>query len=283
MTVPADPEQAQPVLAPTNTFELELALVKAGYNLKDIRRGSNLVPALYLANLPADLGSVDQVARKKQLFFSAVLPLVLRANDAVARERVRLVRFRDRFADGAHLSATEKSWIRQLARKYKVKVSEKGLGRKMFEALLLKVDRVPVSLALAQAAVESGWGSSRFAKKANALFGQRAWSEDAGLVPEERADDETHVVKSFDSLMASVNSYVRNLNSHPSYRDFRQERAKMRAEGQPLDGYELAGGLLRYAETGEQYVDTLRTVISKNHLQDFDGAMLQRRIVTASN
>lgn len=262
--------------------DFEVVLEQTGFDLNDIRRGADLVPAVYLASLPDDLGSLNEIKRKKQLFFSAVLPLVLRANEKVARERVKLVRFRDRVQDGARLRPVERQWLLKLADRYGLDADDDEIDSTFFSKLLPRVDEIPVSLALAQAAVESGWGSSRFARHGNALFGQRAWKEKAGIVPKERSSGEKHVVRKYDSLLSSVASYVHNLNSHRSYRDFRLRRAALRTAGMPLDGRVLAGGLLSYAEIGREYVDTLRRVIIKNRLEDFEGVTLQHRLVTVS-
>lgn len=277
---PSAPVNARLDVAKANDFEV--VLEETGFDLNDIRQGSDLVPAVYLASLPEDLGSLDQVKRKKQLFFSAVLPLVLRANEKVARDRVKLIRFRDRALDGAQLRQGEREWLLELADSHGVDADDAEIGPALFAELLLKVDEIPVSLALAQAAVESGWGASRFARNGNALFGQRAWTEEAGIAPKERPTGEKHVVRKYDSLLSSVASYVHNLNSHPSYRDFRLRRASLRAAGRTLDGKVLAGGLLPYAEIGQAYVDMLRLVIAKNRLDDFEGAILERPLDTAA-
>ncbi|UUX52132.1 glucosaminidase domain-containing protein [Nisaea acidiphila] len=279
---PAVPAAKIQIVEPANAQALELVLGTVGFDLKNIRRGADPVPAIHVASLPHDLGSIDQVDRKKKLFFSTVLPLVLSANDRVARDRVKLARLRDRALDGAALHDSERDWLLHLGDRYGVELSEDGVDRAFLDGLMRRVDTVPVSLALAQAAVKSGWGSSRFARNGNALFGQRAWSDDDGIVPKERTDEEGHVVRRYDSLMSSVASYIHNLNTHPSYRDFRYRRASMRAADRPLDGKRLAGGLTAYAEIGDRYVEILRTVIEKNRLAELDGALLERKIVTAA-
>ena len=135
------------------------------------------------------------------------------------------------------------------------------------------MDIVPVSLAIAQAAKETGWGTSRFAQQGNALFGQWTWSGE-GLKPKESDKNEGHKVMKFNVLQASVRAYQRNLNTHSSYSDFRKIRAKLRDMGKPLDSLILADGLNKYAETGEKYVDVLRKIIKQNNLKDFDDAKL---------
>ena len=135
------------------------------------------------------------------------------------------------------------------------------------------MDEIPVSLALAQAAKETGWGTSRFAQEGNALFGQWTWSGE-GLKPKDAEKDQGHKVMKFNVLQASVRAYQRNLNTHSSYKDFRQERAKLRDQGQPLDSIVLSQFLNKYAETGNQYVEVLQKIIKQNNLKDFDDAKL---------
>ena len=135
------------------------------------------------------------------------------------------------------------------------------------------MDEVPVSLALAQAAKETGWGTSRFAQEGNALFGQWTWSGE-GLKPKEADENEGHKVMKFNVLQASVRAYQRNLNTHSTYKEFRLARAKLRDDGLPLDSIILSEYLDEYAETGEQYVETLKKIIKQNDLKDFDNAKL---------
>ena len=135
------------------------------------------------------------------------------------------------------------------------------------------MDEVPVSLAIAQAAKETGWGTSRFAQEGNALFGQWTWSGE-GLKPKEAAENKGHKVMKFNVLQASVRAYQRNLNTHSSYKEFRKARAKLRDKGLELDSLVLVKHLDEYAETGEQYVDVLQKIIKQNSLKDFDDAKL---------
>ena len=135
------------------------------------------------------------------------------------------------------------------------------------------MDEVPVSLALAQAAKETGWGTSRFAQEGNALFGQWTWSGE-GLKPKEADENQGHKVMKFNVLQASVRAYQRNLNTHKSYKEFRLARAKLRDKGKPLDSIILSNYLDEYAETGQQYVKILQKIIEQNNLKDFDNAKL---------
>ena len=135
------------------------------------------------------------------------------------------------------------------------------------------MDEIPVSLAIAQAAKETGWGTSRFALEGNALFGQWTWSGE-GLKPKEAKEGEKHKVMKFNILQASVRAYQRNINTHSTYKDFRKARAKLRDNNKPLDSIELSKHLNKYAETGNQYVEVLQKIIKQNKLQDFDDAKL---------
>ena len=163
-------------------------------------------------------------------------------------------------------SDLEKKW---LAKKYK----QYGIPSKDLSTLKIRMDEVPVSLALAQAAKETGWGTSRFALEGNALFGQWTWSGE-GLRPKESDKNEGHKVMKFNVLQASVRAYQRNLNTHSSYKDFRKARAELRDNGKPLDSLILAEYLDKYAETGDKYVEVLKKIIAQNSLKDFDDAKL---------
>ena len=153
------------------------------------------------------------------------------------------------------------------------KYKQYGVPSKDLSILKIRMDEIPVSLALAQAAKETGWGTSRFAQEGNALFGQWTWSGE-GLKPKEAEKDEGHKVMKFNILQASVRAYQRNLNTHSSYKGFRLARAQLRDEGKSLDSIILAEYLNEYAETGNQYVEVLKKIISQNSLKDFDDAKL---------
>lgn len=286
----AAPDKTEPVDHQTaavhlpSVRDLSRLIGTIGFDLRSVRHGAGAVPRLMLAALPHDLAKIDEIEHRKKLFFSAILPLVLTANEAVARERARLLRLRDQVAAGESLTADDRRWIADLAMRYRaVETQERSdrIVRADIERLLRKVDIVPPSLALAQAAVESGWGSSRFARQGNALFGQRGWNEREGMVPKDREDDASYVVRSYPSLIDSVASYIHNLNSHPSYGQLRSLRAEMRSRGETLDSIRLAGALENYAEIGDEYIDKLRDVIRQNRLAEFDRATLGPALAAA--
>ena len=153
------------------------------------------------------------------------------------------------------------------------KYKQYGIPSKDLSILKIRMDEIPVSLAIAQAAKETGWGTSRFAQEGNALFGQWTWSGE-GLKPKDAEKSQGHKVMRFNVLQASVRAYQRNLNTHSSYENLRKARAELRDRGKPLDSLILAKFLNQYAETGEKYVDVLQQIIKQNNLKDFDDAKL---------
>lgn len=233
--------------------------------------GEAPVPRVLLAALPQDLDQIAAPDRRKTLFLSVMLPLVLTVNEMVAGDRAQLAALADRLAAGAAPSGEQADWLRTLMRRYRVPPSG-NIGDDVAE-LLARVDVGPPSLALAQAALESGWGTSRLAREGNALFGERTWTE-AGLVPLTPLPGARHRAKSFDRLLDAVDSYIRNLNSHPAYAGFRAARAQLRAAGETPGGLALVGYLERYSELGAAYTRAVRNLIRINRLDRFDRSAL---------
>ncbi len=254
-------------LSRTGIRSLATAYRDLGYDLEGLRSGSGRVPRLFLASLPRDMGALRENRARKAVFFLSVLPLVLQTNDEIRLERRRLWRLRSEKALGLKASAQDRLWLAMMSGRYRTKRGD-------VDALLNRVDIIPPSLALAQAAEESGWGTSRFVREGNAIFGQWTTAKGRGLAPLLRDTGLTHKVRSFDSLLDSVRSYARNLNTHPSYRNLRNKREMLRRKGAPLDGSVLAGQLKNYSQRGEDYVATLRTIIEGNNLRRLDDARL---------
>ncbi len=253
------------------------AFERLDYSVDAVKASNAEVPRLLLASMPADMHEVPQTDRRKALFLGSVLPLVLEVNRAIEEDRARLLSIRDRRRTGQKVPAHDRLWLAAKAEQFGLSEDD-GIA-----TLLRRIDVVPPSLALAQAAVESGWGTSRFAREGNALFGQWTWSDsDKGLVPHHRENGKTHRIKVFDHLIESVAAYMVNLNTHRAYRAFRDKRATLRHTGKTLDGHVLAGTLTRYSELGDDYVRTLRTVITVNGLRDLDDAELRGPMVTAA-
>ena len=216
-----------------------------------LKPGGKAIPPVFLAALPDDLRSVADTDRRKAVFVTVVLAHVLWANDRLREDRARIERLRKASLAEKTLRTRDRKWLARIAKKYRTKPMA-------FEELLRRVDVVPPRLAIAQAAQESGWGTSRFARTGNALFGQHA-PVGAGAIT---AKGDARVgLKAFDTIQRSVIGYMQNLNSHPAYTQFRRLRADMRQNGQPMNAVILAGSLGRYSEEGMLYVDRLRAIM----------------------
>lgn len=238
----------------TETVRLDAALTRMGYGLDTVAQG-RAVPPVFLPAVPADLEAAD-VDAKKRVFLRVMLPLVLVVNEGVLSDRRRLE------AMIAGKEPRDEAWLAELAGRYRTDPDPRKL--------LPRVDGVPPSLALAQAAEESGWGTSRFVREANNLFGHVGGS----VTPE--GDRDGPRMAAFASLHEAVQAYIHNLNSHPAYESLRRARAAARARGHQADGYSLAGTLVAYSERGHAYVDTIRALIRSNNLLRFDRARLGR-------
>jgi len=229
------------------------------------------VPRVFVARLPGRLADETDVEARKTLFIRTVLPLILEVNARVEKDRQRLLSLKARDDAGHPPSSSDERWLADLMTEY-------GVPDLDWTALLRRVDTVPPALALAQAASESAWGTSRFAQDGNALFGQWAWTDDAGIIPTARGDEESHVVRSFRTPLESVRAYLHNLNTHPFYKRFRLLRAELRGETQEAPGSALAETLDSYAERGFAYVEDLRTIMRVNNLDIYNKAVLDSGI-----
>lgn len=239
---------------------LDAAFGRMGYRLDAVAHGAK-VPAVFLPSVPVDLDELPEADAKKHVFLRVMLPLVLVVNEEIAEDRRRL----DAMASGR--APRDEAWLAELAARY-------GVDTATPAQLLRRVDEVPPSLALAQAAEESGWGTSRFVREANNLFGHVGDS----VVPE--GDTDGPRMASFASLHEAVRAYVHNLNTHPAYEALRRARAAARARGAFPDGHTLAGTLVNYSERRGAYVDTIRALIRANRLPRFDHARLDRGIAS---
>jgi len=222
-----------------------------------------LVARVFAKRIPLDHLELPTMEQKKS-FIQMILPLILAANEEIAMRRVAIKRA---------ASAGDRNALEKWARLYQINVDKKSTTV-LKQHILLRADEIPVALALSQAAVESGWGTSRFALQGNALFGQWAWKASAGLKPLQASNNKA-VVRSFPNLFGSVRAYMHNLNTHQSYTDMRQQRARLAEREERGKGYALAKNLNRYAEIGDEYVDKLRTIIRVNNLDQYATAKLQ--------
>lgn len=241
---------------------------QAGYQLAAVRDDDHFVPRIYVENLPTDLSDLTSPQERKRVFIAVMLPLVLRVNEEILADRERVLRLKSQIAVGVGLEEPDRSWLYAITERYET-------GPYNFSDLIERMDIVPPSLALAQAAEESGWGTSRFAQEGNALFGQYTFNEESGMEPLERPGNRKHLIKVYSSLIDTVRSYMHNLNYHRAYREFRRERAALRALGGTVAGFDLAKELKRYSERGNDYVRTLRQIIRVNALDRLDDARLQ--------
>ncbi len=243
-----------------------------GYTHQRWTEGLRAVPRIYLVSIPQswrELAPNVPVPKKKQLFFRLITPLLLKSNEAILIDREKLL---------AHKGDLDAPWLQQLAKKYQLKLTGDSLSPEEFAELKLRVDIIPVSLGLAQSAEESGWGASRFSVEGNSIFGQWDFSGN-GIKPEQqRKALGDYGIARFDSLQDSVDAYMLNLNTHGVYRQLRELRAKMRAEGKPIQGWHLAVSLDKYSERGEAYVKTIKSIIDYNKLHDEDEAYLKKML-----
>tara|TARA_B110000238_G_scaffold110602_1_gene120347 strand:- start:209 stop:1342 length:1134 start_codon:yes stop_codon:yes gene_type:complete len=251
---------------PDNTVRLSASTIKqlfldTGYDLADVRK-KKLVKPVSLSLLPAEIKMIENTKQRKELFIQIILPLVIMENNNIKLDRIKLFSVLNKSKN----TTNEKNWLESKFKQY-------GVINKDLSTLKIRLDTIPVSMAIAQAAKETGWGTSRFAQEGNALFGQWTWTGE-GIKPAGADDDSTHKVMKFKVLQASVKAYHRNLNTHSSYKEFRSARAQLRDEGKELDSLILTKYLDRYAETGKEYVKILQQIINQNQLTDFDDARL---------
>jgi len=250
----------------TDTVRLNASTIKqlfedTDYKLDDVRQ-KKLVKPVALTLLPAEIKMIENTKKRKEFFIQIVLPLILKENNNIRLDRKTLFNIINK----SNNTKTEKKWLKNKFKQY-------GIPSKDLSILKIRMDEIPVSLAIAQAAKETGWGTSRFAQEGNALFGQWTWSGE-GLKPKEADENKGHKVMKFNVLQASVRAYQRNLNTHSSYENFRLARAQLRDSKRPLDSIILSQFLKNYAETGNQYVEVLQKIIKQNNLKDFDDAKL---------
>ena len=235
------------------------------YDLRKVRN-EKLVKPIYFTQFPRDLDDLKSVRLKKETFIKIVLPLIVAENEKILDDRKKLITLSEK----KYTSDLEKQWLRQKLLEYKVKKGN-------IEKLLLRMDMIPVSIALAQAAKESGWGTSRFALEGNAIFGQWTW-DGQGIAPLNRDGDKNHKILKFPILRASVKAYKNNLNTHKSYLKFREKRKLLRDKNKNITGLALTNTLKNYAQTGSEYTKILNQIITQNRLTDFEPVRLVNSI-----
>ena len=270
---------------PCRNYKDVLALFDhLGYTTKAWQAGIREIPRVYLDDVPDTWHERSakglSVADKKKLFFRLIAPIVLRINELILEDRSRAKGLTERLAQEQSVTADDQAWLTKLAVKYKVLESTgERLGSDAFAELLMRVDVIPPSLALAQAACESGWGTSRFAAQGNSLFGEWTWGK--GLRPAEQRTSQLgdYRIAAFDSTAEAAYSYALNLNTGRAYRDLRLKRADLRRQGLRISGTILAETLRTYSERGQAYVDDLKALIRQNRLDGADDAYLRHMAV----
>ena len=243
------------------TSEIDSLFREVNYNLNDVRV-TKLIKPVDIGLLPNEIKNIGSTKKRKEMFIKIVLPLIVKENTKIRIDRKRLFTILSKNSN----TNIEKKWLEKKYKQY-------GVRQNDLSTLKIRMDEIPVSLAIAQAAKETGWGTSRFALKGNALFGQWTWSGE-GLKPKDADEGKEHKVMKFHSLQLSVRAYLRNLNTHASYKNLRKTRSDIRTANKPLDSLILSQHLDKYAETGSQYIEVLKKIIEQNNLKDFDDARL---------
>ena len=254
----------------TKLFFLIVAMaILAGIVLVKQPEPTKVAPAAPMP-LP-DFTGFSDVTEKKDAFFSFVKPIIIKENQRILGLRSKLLELSEAVAKNkkVRLTADQQLWLEQLAENYELEFDGDNWPQ-LLPTLLRRIDIIPVSLALSQSANESAWGTSRFAVEGNNLFGQWCFSEGCGLIPADRVEGAVHEVRVFASPAASIKSYIKNLNTNPAYKSFRQLREKLRQQNKPLSGLVLADGLLNYSTRKQDYVDELKSMIRVNELSQYD-------------
>ena len=235
------------------------------YDLNTVRY-QKIVKPIYFTQFPKDLDEIQSVKLKKETFIKIVLPLIVAENEKILDDRLKL----NKITTKKNTTEEEKQWLRQKFLEYKVK---KG----SIEELKNRMDIIPTSIALAQAAKESGWGTSRFALEGNAIFGQWTWNG-KGIEPLLKDKSKNHKILRFPILRASVKAYKNNLNTHKGYVKFREKRKQLRDKNKKIHGLKLTKTLENYAQAGSEYTKILAQIIVQNRLMDFEPVRLENSI-----
>lgn len=226
-----------------------------------IDRGSHVEAMPAFHEIPAG-------PERKDAFFDYLAPVVRDINTEVEKRREALFALEEQLEAGESPDQEAQEWLLRMTDRYRVDADEPA---QQVQALKRRIDVIPVSLALAQGALESAWGTSRFARQGRNIFGKWCFTEGCGIVPAQRRADATHEVASYDNVADAVRDYMHHLNSHPVYEPLRERRAQARAKGRSPEGADLAAGLAKYSAKGEGYIMLIRRVISANDLGQRDG------------
>ena len=260
-------------LTKDNLFSIKIIeeqLSNPKFKIEEIRQ-NNIIPYVAISNLPDDLKKIKSIKSRKELFIKITLPLIVKENDKLTKLNRKIKKIKSSLDI---ISRDEALWVKELMLEYEANSLDK---------LIIKVDSIPVSLALAQAVIESGWGTSRFAYEGNALFGQYIWdSQTSGIVPNERETNAKYKIKSFDTLRESVASYMKNLNTNFHYNEFRLNRFILRSNNISLDGALLAEYLYNYS-IEEDYINKIKEIIQTNNFNDFENIKIEPNQILATD
>ena len=224
------------------------------------------------SSLPEDFLDIESVKLKKDLFIKTILPIVFLENEKVLEERNKILQWWTETEGGEIDKDFWPEWLKSIVEKYSFEGENIG-------NLLMSVDIVPISLALSQAAIESGWGTSRYARDGNAIFGQYTYDEEVGLLPKERSDGKKYLIRKFSNISESTASYIKNLNTHSAYIKFREVRKKLRMNGERMDGGLLAEELINYSERKNLYIQDIKDMIKANHFERFDDIYTSKSLI----
>ena len=260
-------------LTKDNLFSIKIIeeqLSNPKFKIEEIRQ-NNIIPYVAISNLPDDLKKIKSIKSRKELFIKITLPLIVKENDKLTKLNRKIKKIKSSLDI---ISRDEALWVKELMLEY---------DANSLDNLIIKVDSIPVSLALAQAVIESGWGTSRFAYEGNALFGQYIWdNQTSGIVPNERETNAKYKIKSFDTLRESVASYMKNLNTNFHYNEFRLNRFILRSNNISLDGALLAEYLYNYS-IEEDYINKIKEIIQTNNFNDFENIKIEPNQILATD
>ena len=224
---------------------------------------------IIFSSLPDDFMEIKPIKLRKDLFIKSMIPIIFIENEKVLIDRKKILNWWTETEGEEIAREFWPDWLIGTSDLYNFDGENIG-------DLLKRVDIIPISLALSQAVIESGWGTSRYAREGNAIFGQYTFDEDSGLIPEKREKKDKHLIKKFGSLNLSVRSYIKNLNTHNAYAGLRKKRRDLRMEGSLITGHKLLPFLYNYSERGKDYITDLTKLIDENNFKKFDNVYLKK-------
>lgn len=230
--------------------------------------GALIAAQWYLSFHPAGGSALTMNSPAKERMVAQLYPAIRAQNLALLATRKRLLALPS--ATNKRLTASTRGWLVQLATRYRLPLPDTTISPAWLDQLAKRVDIIPADLALAQAASESAWGRSRFARSGNNYFGIWCFSAGCGMIPKQRPAGAHYAVRTFPNIEANVRAYMLNINSHDSYRHLRQLRAILRQQQKPITGIVLSRGLGNYSAIGQHYITQLQGIIHHNNLERFN-------------